>query len=115
MQGLKKIACELDEGSNPPGIRRAISDLMLDQLHSLRTMPMAWEKVHFANAIAALGMNIHSIKQPTHAWLRLCLVDLSKAIDSIKTHANYTEYEGNLDAVTIEELIATIEDLNSQC
>jgi hypothetical protein len=115
MQGINKIACELDDGSTPPEIRRAIADLMLAQLQSLRTAPRSWEKVHFANAIAALGMNIHAIQQPTHAWLRLCIVDLKKAIDSTKVHAPYTEQEGNLDAVTIEELIATIESLNSQC
>jgi hypothetical protein len=56
MQEIDKIACQLNNDSNLRDIRRAIATLMLDQLYALQAMPRRWEKVHFANAVAALAM-----------------------------------------------------------
>jgi hypothetical protein len=101
----------LDVPSDLPIVRREIALAMLDHLHSLRETPRRWDKAHFANAVAALAMNIHSVQQPTQAWLRLCLVDFRKAIEPAAPHSPYLLHERHLDAVTLEELIATIEGL----
>lgn len=117
MQRIDKIVHQLDElgdGSKLLNVRHAIATLMLDQLYALQAAPMCWEKFHFFNAVAALDMNIHSIQQPTNAWLRLCLVDLQKAIDCVQPNAPYTARDRRLDAVTLKELTATIEQLYAQ-
>jgi hypothetical protein len=114
VQEIDKIACQLDAHSNLQDVRRAIVMLMLDQLYALQTTPRHWGRAHFANAVAALAMNIHGIQQPTNAWLRLCLVDLRKAIDSVQPDTSYTACDRYLDAVTLEELIAAVEALYAQ-
>jgi len=114
MSELNLIARQLNDGLNIADVRHSIITLMLDQLHALQAAPKYWEGRHFANAVAALGMNIHAIQQPTPIWLRLCLVDLRKAIEFTPPNAPYTEHDSNLDEVTILELIATIEALNEQ-
>jgi hypothetical protein len=114
MHGIDKIARQLNDDSNLQYVRRAIATLMLDQLYSLQAMPRRWEKVHFANAVAALAMNVHAIQQPTAVWLRLCLVDLRKAIESIQSNAPFTARDQYLDTMTLEELIAAVEALYAQ-
>jgi hypothetical protein len=117
MQGIKKIdkiARQLGDDSKLLDVRHAIATLMLDQLYALQAMPLRWEKVHFTNAVAALGLNIHAIQQPTHTWLRLCLVDLRRAIESVQPHATYTACDRNLYEVTLKELIAAVEELYVQ-
>jgi hypothetical protein len=114
MTGIDEIAHQLGDDSNLQYVRRAIATLMLDQLYSLQAMPRRWEKVHFANAVAALAMNVHAIQQPTAVWLRLCLVDLRKAIESIQSNAPFTARDQYLDTTTLEELIAAVEALYAQ-
>lgn len=114
MPGIEKITRQLDDAANLQDVRRAIARLMLDQLYALQAMPRRWEKIHFANAAAALAMNIHAIQQPTTAWLRLCLVDLRKAIASIQSNAPFTARDQYLDTMTLEELIAAVEELYAQ-
>jgi hypothetical protein len=111
MRQLNDILRLLEDGANLPLVRRAVLDLILHQLHALQAVPMHWEKAHFANAVAALGMNIHSIYQPTDAWLRLALVDFQKAVLAIKPETPYRELNRHLDMITLEELIATVETL----
>jgi hypothetical protein len=112
--GIDKIARELDGDSSLQEVRRAIARLMLDQLYALQALPRRWEKIHFANAAAALAMNIHAIQQPTIVWLRLCLVDLRKAIASIQSSAPFAARDRYLDTMTLEELIAAVEELYAQ-
>jgi hypothetical protein len=109
---LDELAQRLDSGGNLLEIRRSIAKLMLDHLHSLLAKPGHWHHGHFTNAVAALGMNIHSIRQPTRSWLRLCLIDLEKAIECIQSNVPYLPYERHQDAITIEELITTVEVLD---
>jgi hypothetical protein len=114
VQEIDKIACRLDAHSNLQDIRRAIAALMLDQLYALQTTPTHWRRAHFANAVAALAMDIHAIQQPTNAWLRLCLVDLRKAVESVQPNTSDTACDCHLGAMTLEELIATVEELYAQ-
>jgi hypothetical protein len=114
VQEIDKIACQLDADSNLQDIRRAIAALMLDQLYALQTTPGHWRRAHFANAVAALAMDIHTIQQPTNAWLRLCLVDLRKAVESVQPNTSDTACDRHLGAMTLEELIATVEELYAQ-
>src|SRR4051812_15531777 len=104
----------LGDATEIPYLRRAIADLILDQLRELQKFPMHWDKSHFANAVAALGMNIHSLQQPTEAWLRLSLVDLQKAIRAIQPHAPYPDKNRHLNTVTLEELITIVESLRGE-
>jgi hypothetical protein len=59
-------------------------------------------------------MDIHAIQQPTTAWLRLCLVDLRKAVESVQPNTSDTACDRHLDAMRLEELIATVEELYAQ-
>lgn len=92
-------------------IRRAIVTLLLDHLHSIQATPGLWAKASIANAIAALGMNIHSLEPPTVAWLQVCIADLEKAFEYDQPGVSYTLRERHLDAVTIEELLTTLQSL----
>jgi len=113
-QELAEVANKLDDGSNLLDVRLSIARLMLGQLHALLATPTYWESSHFANAVAALGMNIHALQQPTRSWLRLCLIDLRKAIESIQPDVSYIAHHQHRDAVAIEELITTIEALHAK-
>jgi hypothetical protein len=111
---LVEIERKLNDGSDLLDVRQSIAKLMLDQLHALLAAPSYWENAHFANAVAALGMNIHALKQPTCSWLRLCFIDLCKAIESIQPDVATIAHDRHHDAVTIEELITTIEALDAK-
>jgi hypothetical protein len=111
MPAIEKLLRQLDDSAGLPATRRDIALAMLAELRELQTAPRRWNKAHFANAIAALGMNINALQQPTNAWLRLALVDLRKAMESARAGEPLSPHERHLDAVTIEELIATVESL----
>lgn len=63
-------------------IRAAILKLLRERIGMRRNLLQERESEHFSNAITALTMNMHAPKQPSYSWLRLCLVDLEKAIAS---------------------------------
>ncbi len=111
MPAIDKLMNQLDDPSNLASARCSIALAMLDHLYALREAPQPWERAHFANAVAALAMNINSVQQPTHAWLRLCLVDFRKATAPSGKIESYELHQRHLDAVTLEELITTIEGL----
>ncbi len=60
--------------------RIKIIGLISRELARLNTSMSDWQKIQFSNAIGALLMNVMSFEQPTVAWLRLCLVDVEKAL-----------------------------------
>jgi hypothetical protein len=71
-----------------------------------------WEKTHFSNAIGALSLNIHSPRQPTYSWLRLCLVDLERALAPAHLRiANYQSPDASMRDVKCELLMAAVESL----
>jgi hypothetical protein len=94
------------------GIRLDIANLIADQLRRKRKSLGYWEKAHFANAIAALGWNISARRQPTTSWLRLCLVNLEKAlVPGAQRNENYAPHNDQLDALTYDQLLEAIEML----
>jgi hypothetical protein len=109
MHTINELMSRLDDPVSLTIVRRQIANLMLGYLHSLQKTPRHWERAHLGHAVAALGMNIQSIGQPSHAWLRLCLIDLAKAIEYVQPDTPYREHDRNCDVVTIEELITSIE------
>ena len=114
MPAIHKLMCQLNDPSRLMVVRHAIATTMLEHLRTLQAQPRTWNKAHFANAVAAFVMNVNSVQQPTHAWLRLCLVDLRKAVDSIEPGTPYARRNLHLDAVTLEEMITSIEVLNER-
>jgi hypothetical protein len=80
MQSIESLLQRLDDSSDVDGTRNAIADLISGQLQARKDSLGYWETTHFANAIAALSLNVKSLRQPTTAWLRLCLVDLEKVL-----------------------------------
>jgi len=112
MQNVDTILQQLDDNSDIKEIRRAIADLIAHHLQSLQNSFGYWEKVHFANAIAALAWNINSSHQPTEFWLRLCLVSLEKALVPVeKRNENYIPRDKQIDNLTYEQLSEDIESV----
>jgi hypothetical protein len=114
MHAAQKLVHQVDDPDSLMAARRSVAGLVLDHLRALQLAPRQWQQVHLASAVATLAAGIDSMEQPVHAWLRLCLVDLQKSIDSIAPCGSYTPRQRHLDAVTLEELIATIEALGDQ-
>jgi hypothetical protein len=64
-----------------PVLRQEIVELIREGLNdSGKNLDDVRPKKHFANAISWLSLNVHSLIQPSTAWLRLCLMDLENAI-----------------------------------
>lgn len=110
MPTVDSILQQLDENHRDiKEIRCAIADLIEHHLQALKSSLGYWEKAHFANAIASLAWNINSRHQA--AWLRLCLVNVEKAlVPANQRNENYTPRDNQLEALTYEQLI---EDINS--
>lgn len=111
METIDDLLRQLQEAHDLQSFRRSIITVMLTHLRALPTESKAWNKAHYANAIAALAMNINAIKQPTDAWLRLCLVDLQNAIESAQSTPLSAPHVDPQDTVTLNELIAIVEAL----
>ena len=78
----KQIAQRADAAS----IRVSILAMLRDSIDARKNTLQEKESEHFTNAITALRMNMHATIQPSYLWLRLCLVDLEKAIASTILH-----------------------------
>jgi hypothetical protein len=112
MREVNAILRRLDANEDIDGIRLDIATLIADQLRRKRESLGYWEKAHFANAIAALAWNINSRHQPTASRLRLCLVNLEKALlPADQRNENYTQKTNQRDALTYEQLMDAVEML----
>ena len=111
MPNVDSILQQLDENRDIKEVRAAVADLIEHYLEALKGSLGYWEKAHIANAIAALAWNINSRHQPTSAWLRLCLVNVEKAlVPANQRNENYTQRDKQLEALTYDKLT---EDINS--
>ena len=111
MTSVDSIRQQLDSNCDVKEVRAAIIDLIEHHLQALKESLGYWEKVNFANAINSLARNINSRHQPTIDWLRLCLVNVEKAlVPANQRNEHYTPREKQLEALTYEQLI---EDINS--
>jgi hypothetical protein len=80
MKPFDSLYRQVNDLDNIPAFRVQLVELIFQHLHRLGNALDDWEKDHFGNAIDALGLNVNSKQQPTNVWLRLCLIDLEKAL-----------------------------------
>lgn len=112
MQEVDSILEKLDNDGDIVEIRIAIADLIIDQLRRVRGSFGYLEKFFFASAIAAFAFNIGSRYQPTNSWLRLCLVDLEKALEPAEQwDENYAPQDAQLESLTCDQLMDDIETM----
>jgi hypothetical protein len=78
MQYVEALLTQLANTKNVDAVRWEVVGLVREQLKRRDNLD-EWEAVHLANAIGMLAMNVNAVRQPTKAWLRLCLVDLRYA------------------------------------
>ncbi len=110
MDEVDIILEKIDRGVDVNEVRRDIVALLADALQRVRNNLGYWEKAHLAHAIAELAWNVRSRQQPTTSWLRLCLVDLEKAlVPADQRNENYTPRDELLDAITFEQLAGDLE------
>ena len=110
MEDINSIVERLGKGWDVKEARRAVADLIVEYIQSAQGSFGYWEKFHFANALSALGWNINSRHQPTTYWLRLCLVNLDKALVPAKQrNENYTPKDKEIESLTFEQLMDAAE------
>jgi hypothetical protein len=76
---LSRIRRQIKDLAGVASVRTNILRLLFKSLKASEGSFGDWERIHFSNAINAFGLNVYSSKQPTYAWLRLCIADLEKA------------------------------------
>ena len=102
----------LHEGSDIRETRKAIAGLIVEQLEEGRDSFGHWEKAHFANAIAALAWNMNSSDRSSQAWLRLCLVNVEKAlIPKDQRNEHYGRRYDQFDWLSVEQLLQSVREL----
>ncbi|MHB8123757.1 MAG: hypothetical protein ACYDG4_16590 [Desulfuromonadaceae bacterium] len=115
IKDVDSILNELDKYGDIKKARIAIADLIDHHLHALQNSLGYWEKTHFANAIACLAWNIGSRHQPSIAWLRLCIVNIKKALVSAEQrNENYTPQDKQIEALSYEEFIEDVKLLRQR-
>jgi hypothetical protein len=78
MDAEKFLLRQLDDLDNLPAVCATLVELIRQKLDFLQHSLGEWEKIHLANAIGALSLNLDAKEQPTTDWLRLCLSHLAK-------------------------------------
>lgn len=98
-------------------LRRNIADLIIHEIEQLGENKVGyWEKLYFANAISALARNFNSTNQPTSSWLKLCLVDIEKAlVPSEKRDDSYVSRNGQIDSISFTQLVEEIRNVKRSC
>src|SRR2546423_15331135 len=87
MRDIDALLGRVDVEADFPGIQTQIADLIFKIIDSRIGSLDKWEKLHLANAIGSLGLNVNS-QQLGNDWLRLCLLDLKEALKP-ETERNY--------------------------
>ena len=114
-QRTKALLARIGQIESLPVIRLEIIDLMIDCLESIKGPLDEWQKTHFSNAIGALALNIHSLQQPTNAWLRLCLIDFGKAILPMNQRdSDFHSHDASMRDVTKERLVGALDSIGRE-
>jgi hypothetical protein len=100
MKNIDEIFERLDGNENIESIRLDIANLIAESLVQKRDSLGYWGKAHFADAINALGYNIHAGNRDSSAWLKL---SLNNIINAHIPHNERSE-EGSPKSQQIEEL-----------
>jgi hypothetical protein len=112
MQPFDSLFLEVNDLTNIPASRVQLVLLIFQNLYRLRNSLDQWEKDHFGNAINSLALNVDSMRQPTNAWLRLCLIDLEKALTPKEEHyERYFRPEADVAGRSYEQLVATLDSI----
>ena len=110
MQSIESLLQRLDGGDDLKDIRSAVANLTADHLLAMKDSLGYWETTHFANAIAALSLNVNSLRQQTTAWLRLCLVDLEKVlVQPNQRDENSMLRDQHLESLTYEQSMEVLD------
>lgn len=116
MQNVNYILQLLDGKGDIKKARLAIIDLIENHLKTLRKSLGYWEKLYFAEAISSLASNINSSHQPTTSQLRLCLVNIEKAlVPPNQRDENYPPRNKQIEALTYEQLAEDLKLLRQLC
>jgi hypothetical protein len=109
---IESIRAALADPANIGPVRAAIVDLIFRHLETARDSLDGWQRVHFLDAISALALNVNSLQQPTTSWLRLCLVDLEKAITpEYQRCGELPPRNIDLELVTYERLMDALDSI----
>jgi hypothetical protein len=115
MQRIEAIESQIDDVNNVASVRLQIVELLLTCLHEHKDTLDDWKKTHFSNAIGALGLNIHTLHQPTTAWLRLCLADFKKAnLPMDQRDPNFRSSDPSMRDVTYAQLLGAVDALGRE-
>jgi hypothetical protein len=112
MRSIESIRSALADLNNIQAVRAAIIDLTFQHLQAAQHSLDGRQKLHFLNAISALALNVNSLQQPTASWLRLCLVDLEKAIaPASQRGSDEAPREIDPELVTYERLMDALDSV----
>jgi hypothetical protein len=114
MQPFDSLFLQANDLANISPFRVQLVLLIFQNLYPLRDSLDHWEKDHFGNAINSLALNVDSMRQPTNAWLRLCLIDLEKALTpKEERNDRYFRPGAEADAAdrSYEQLVATLDSI----
>jgi hypothetical protein len=115
VEKIQSILKKLETEGNIASVRTEILDLILECLEAKKDTLGDWERTHFSNAIGALGLNIHSVQQPTIAWLRLCLIDLEKAMaPANQRDPKFRSPDPSMRDVTFEQLMGAVDSIGRE-
>jgi hypothetical protein len=115
MQTFDSLFLQVNDLADIPAFRVQLVELIFQHLHRIGNSLDDWEKSHFGYAIVALALNVNSMQQPTNAWLRLCLIDLEKALTP-KGERNERSFRPGTDVAdrSYDQLAATLDSLGQK-
>jgi hypothetical protein len=115
---LDRLAASINDNldlADLKSVRAQIVEMMVAALELHRHALDDWRKTHFSNAIGALSLNIHSLRQPTSSWLRLCLSDLIKAVISAEHRdRGYRTEDPSMRDVSYEQLLSALDSIGRE-
>lgn len=112
MHDIDSILQKIEINGDIKDIRKAIADLIINRLKSVKDSLGYWEKLCFANAIINLNSNINLLHQPRTFLLRICLCNLEKAfIPAAERNENYARRDKQIDSLTYEQFMEEIESM----
>lgn len=106
---------KLEESGNTPEIKLSVAVYLAGCIEVVRNRFGDWEKLHLANAVAALARNISTPSAGT-AWLRLCIVNADKALvhPEQRNEAYVTRY-ARFDSLSADDLDEMVRSLIDEC
>jgi hypothetical protein len=118
---IQSLRARIDKSTDRLAIRTEILELIYRNLDARRHTFDDWEKVYFSNAITALTLSVHELKQASHNSLAVCLDNLEKAItpaqlrestdglpDGSILKARYEQFADALECLRLELVAANV-------